>query len=165
MMYLSAITFSEKFIHLTNPYFVPDRETVKALTGAAKRGVDVKLILPGAGATDEGLVFYAGRSYYTHLLKSGVKLYELGGTILHAKTAVIDGVWSTVGSTNMDLWSFLRNDEVNAVILSKDFASQMEAMFAKDLSDSKQILIEQWEQRSPLERLREGFARLFAHWL
>jgi cardiolipin synthase A/B len=165
MMYLSAITFSETFIHLTNPYFVPDRETVKALTGVAKRGVDVKLILPGAGATDEGLVFYAGRSYYTHLLESGVKLYELGGTILHAKTAVIDGVWSTVGSTNLDLWSFLRNDEVNAVILSKDFASQMEAMFEKDLSDSKQILIEQWEQRSPLERLREGIARLFAHWL
>ena len=105
MMYLSAITFSEEYVHLTNPYFVPDRETVKALREAVKRGVDVKIILPGR--SDEGLVFYAGRSYYSHLLESGVRLYELGGTILHAKTATIDGIWSTVGSTNMDLWSFL----------------------------------------------------------
>ncbi len=163
MMYLSALTFSEKSVHLTNPYFVPDKETLKALTDAAKRGVDVNLILPGW--SDEGLVFYAGRSYYTHLLKSGVKLYELKGTILHAKTAVIDGVWSTVGSTNMDLWSFLRNDEVNGVILSRDFATEMETMFANDLLESNQILLERWEQRSPVDRLREWFARLLAHWL
>jgi cardiolipin synthase A/B len=163
MMYLSALTFSGQFIHLTNPYFVPDQETVKAFTEAAKRGVDVKLILPGA--SDEGLVFYAGRSYYTDLLKSGVKLYELRGTILHAKTAVMDGIWSTVGSTNMDLWSFLRNDEVNAVILSKEFATEMEGMFENDLMKSREIVLEQWGKRPLAERLREWFARLFAHWL
>ncbi len=163
IMYLSAITFAENHIHLTNPYFVPDHQTMKALTEAVKRGVDVKIILPGS--SDEGFVFYAGRSFYAHLLKSGVKLYELGGTILHAKTAVVDGVWSTVGSTNMDLWSFLRNDEVNAVILSAEFAKEMEAMFANDLLTSKEITSEQWEHRPLGGRLKEWIARLFSHWL
>ncbi len=106
IMYVSAITFAQNSIHLTNPYFVPDRQTLEALVEAARRGVDVKIILPGT--SDETLVYYASRSFYTKLLKSGVKLYERRGSVLHAKTAVIDGVWSTVGSTNMDLWSFLR---------------------------------------------------------
>jgi len=103
--------------------------------------------------------------YYCPGSNEGVKLYELGGTILHAKTAVIDGVWSTVGSTNMDLWSFLRNDEVNAVVLSREFATEMEAMFANDLSVSNQILLEQWKERSLKERLKEWFTRLFSRWL
>ncbi|HSB04734.1 MAG TPA: cardiolipin synthase [Thermodesulfobacteriota bacterium] len=163
MMYLSATNFAEKFIHLTNSYFVPDRQTLKAFSYAASRGVDVKLILPGS--SDEKLVWHAGRSHYTRLLKSGVKLFELGGTVLHAKTAVIDGVWSTVGSTNMELWSFLRNDEVNAVILSRDFAAEMEAMFQKDLSESNQVLLEQWKKRPLTSRLTEWFARMFSHWL
>ncbi len=163
LMYLSAITFSENFVHLTNPYFAPDRETVKALRDAVKRGVDVKIILPGS--SDEGMIFYAGRSYYKDLLKSGVKLYELEGTILHAKTAVVDGVWSTVGSTNMELWSFLRNDEVNAVVLSRDFADEMESMFSNDLSESKEVSLKQWKKRSFQERLKETLARLLSHWL
>jgi len=163
LMYLAAITFSRNSVHLTNPYFVPNRQMVKALTDAVRRGVEVKLILPGT--TDEGLVFYAGRSFYDHLLRSGVRLYELGGTILHAKTAAIDGIWSTVGSTNMDLWSFLRNDEVNVVVLSTDFAAEMEALFTKDLLDSKEILLEQWQKRPMTDRLKEWFTRLIAYWL
>ena len=85
--------------------------------------------------------------------------------MLHAKTAVIDGVWSTVGSTNMDLWSFLRNDEVNAIILGRDFADKLEAMFRSDLEESTQLLLEQWEKRPLSARLKEWFARLFSHWL
>jgi cardiolipin synthase A/B len=163
IMYVSAFTYAENFIHLTNSYFVPDKQTVEALTNAARRGVDVKIILPGV--SDEGTVFYAGRSHYKHLLKSGVKLYERRASMLHAKTAVIDGVWSTVGSTNMDLWSFLRNDEVNAIILSRDFANEMETMFEKDLENSHQIHLEQWKKRSSSERLREWFSRLLQYWL
>lgn len=85
--------------------------------------------------------------------------------MLHAKTAVIDGVWSTVGSTNMDLWSFLRNDEVNAVILGRDFAVEMEAMFEKDIEDSHQIRLEQWKKRNFSERAKEWLARLLQYWL
>jgi len=106
MMYVSAFTYAEKFIYLTTPYFAPDEQMINALTDAAECGVDVKIILPGV--SDSVLLFYAGRSYYTHLLKSGVKLYERRkDSVLHAKTAVIDSIWSTVGSTNMDLLSLL----------------------------------------------------------
>ena len=162
-MYVSAFVYAERFIHLTNAYFVPDEQTVEALTGAARRGVDVRLILPGT--SDEGVVFYAGRSYYTELLESGVKLYELRSSMLHAKTAVIDGVWSTIGSTNMDLWSFLRNDEVNAIILGRGFAQEMERMFQADLEQSEEILLTRWKKRPFRDRLREWFTRLVQHWL
>ena len=164
MMYVSAFTYAENFIHLTTPYFVPDEQIVKALTNAAERGVDVKIILPGA--SDSVLVFYAGRSYYSHLLKSGVKLYERRtDSMLHAKTAVIDSIWSTVGSTNMDLLSFLNNDEVNAVILSGAFATKMEAVFEEDLRESNQIHLEEWKRRPLMNHVKEWFTRLLAHWL
>jgi cardiolipin synthase len=164
MMYVSAFTYAENFIHLTTPYFVPDEQMMKALTNAAERGVDVKIILPGA--SDSVLVFYAGRSYYTHLLKSGAKLYERrNDAILHAKTAVIDSIWSTVGSTNMDLLSSLNNDEVNAVILSRDFATKMEVMFEEDLRESNQIQLEEWKRRPLMNHVKEWFTRLLAHWL
>ncbi len=163
LMYLSAFTHAEYSIHLTSAYFVPDKQAIKALTDAAKRGVDVKIILPGF--SDVGVVFYAGRSYYTKLLKSGVKLYERREAVLHAKTAVVDDVWSTVGSTNMDLWSFMKNDEVNAVILGQNFASKMEEMFTEDLKASDSIQLEQWEKRSIGEHLREWLGRILSHWL
>jgi cardiolipin synthase len=163
MAYLSAITFASEYIHLTNAYFVPDRQTVRALTDAAKRGVDVQIILPSKSDCMPAL--YAGRFHYSQLLRSGVKLYERHSAVLHAKTAVIDGVWSSVGSTNMDLWSFLRNDEVNAVILGPDFAGQMEAMFKRDLDDSEAISLEKWERRSLGERMKEIFSRSIGYWL
>ena len=163
IMYVSAFVSAQNFIHLTNSYFVPDRQTVKALRDAARRGVDVKIILPGI--SDEKPVYYAGRSHYSHLLKSGVKLYEHKSAMLHSKTAVIDGVWSTVGSTNMDLWSFLRNDEVNAIILGRDFGAEMEAMFEKDVNDSNEIRLERWEKRPLSERAKEWIARLIQYWL
>lgn len=161
--YVAAFTYAQQYLHLTTAYFVPDKQTLEALTSAAKRGVDVKIVLPGV--SDEILVFYAGRSHYTHLLKSGVKLYERKGTMLHAKTAVIDGVWSNVGSTNMDLWSFLRNDEVNAIILGKDFAADMEGLFERDLAESNQIHLKQWEKRPWKQRAKELLSRLIQYWL
>jgi len=163
IMYVSAITFAEQSLHLTNAYFVPDDETVKALGDAARRGVDVKLLLPGS--TDTTLTLSAGRYYFSELLKSGVKIYERRNVMLHAKTMVIDGVWSTVGSTNMDFWSFSSNDEVNAVILNKEFAEEMERMFAGDLAKSHEIRLEEWKKRPVLDRFKEWFAHQFERWL
>ena len=94
-----------------------------------------------------------------------MKLFERRNALLHAKTAVIDGVWSTVGSTNMDYWSFLSDDEVNAVILSREFAIEMEKMFAKDLAESDQIKWEEWKERPLFPRIGEWFAHLFSHWM
>jgi cardiolipin synthase len=163
ILYVSAITFSENSLHLTNAYFVPDDETVKALIAAAKRGVDVRIVLPGT--TDSSMTLNAGRYFYTRLLKSGVKLYKRRGVMLHAKTAVIDNVWSTVGSTNMDFWSFSTNDEVNAVILNKEFAAEMEKMFAGDIAESDEIRLEDWKKRPVFNRFKEWFAHQFRRWL
>ena len=163
IVYVSAISFAEQSIHLTNSYFIPDNQTVKALTDAAQRGVDVKIILPGV--TDSQLALHAQRHHYSGLLKSGVKIYEHSTSLLHAKTATIDKVWSTVGSTNLDFLSLLNNDEVNAVVLSKEFAGEMEKMFVRDLSNSKQIHWAEWKKRPMLPRVREWFVNLFGRWL
>ncbi|WP_296445230.1 cardiolipin synthase [Rhodoferax sp. UBA5149] len=166
LMYLtliSAIGNAEKEVHLTNAYFVPDPQLLKSLIDAAARGVDVKLILPSQ--SDSSIVFHAGRSHYSNLLKGGVKLYERGGAMLHSKTAVIDGVWSTVGSTNLDWRSFLDNDELNAVILGRDFAQKMQASFSADLEASQAIDPESWERRALSLRVKEWMARTVARLL
>jgi cardiolipin synthase len=163
IVYVSAITFAEHSIHLTNAYFIPDNQILDAFTDAARRGVDVKIILPST--SDSTLVLSAARYNYTALLKAGVKIYERRNALLHAKTAVIDGVWSTVGSTNLDYWSLLSNDEVNAVVLSHEFAVEMERMFASDLAQSDQIQLDKWKERSLLQKIKETFTHLFVRWL
>ena len=163
IMYVSAIVFAGNSIHPTNSYFIPDRQTHSALVEAARRGVDVRIIVPKV--TDIPNALYAGRYHYAELLEAGVKLYALRKSMLHAKTGVVDGVWSTVGSTNMDFWSFLSNDEVNAVILSRVFAVEMEKMFARDIAESDPILPAEWKKRPLYPRFREWLAHLIRRWL
>lgn len=160
---LSAINSAETQVSLTNAYFVPDPQLLAALKEAVQRGVDVRLLLPEK--IDSVLVFYASRSYYDELLSAGVKIYERQGALLHAKTALIDGVWSTVGSTNLDWRSFLHNQEIDAVMLGQDFGAQMQALFEKDLESSKLVTLEAWRKRSIGTRIKERAARLWAHWL
>jgi cardiolipin synthase len=160
---LSAIGSAETSVHLTNAYFVPDPQLLAALEAAARRGVDVTLILPSH--TDSGLVFHAGRGRYDELLRAGVKIYERRTVILHSKTALIDGVWATVGSTNLDWRSFLHNQEVNAVVLGPEFGTQVQAMFDRDLAASDPIDLAQWERRTVDLRAKELFARLWEYWL
>jgi cardiolipin synthase len=160
---LSAINSAETRIYLTNAYFVPDPQLLAALKEAVQRGVDVQLLLPEK--TDSIMVFYASRSYYDELLSAGVKIHERQDALLHAKTAVIDGVWSTIGSTNLDWRSFVNNQEINAVILGQDFGAQMQALFQQDLESSRLITLEAWRKRSIGARLKERAARLWAHWL
>jgi len=160
---LSAIGAAETSVHLTNAYFVPDPQLLAALMAAAARGGDVRLILPGR--TDSWLVFHAGRSYYAQLLAGGVKIHERGDSLLHAKTAVIDGVWSTIGSTNLDWRSFLYNDEVNAVVLGPEFGAGMDAVFAADVAASTLVTAESWSHRPLADHAREFAARLWAYGL
>ena len=160
---ISAIGSAETTVLLTNAYFVPDPQLLAALKDAVQRGVDVRIILPSN--TDSWLVFHAGRSYYAELLGAGVKIYERHDALLHSKTALIDGVWSTIGSTNLDWRSFLHNEEVNAVILGQEFGAQMQSMFETDLASSSPITLEQWEQRSIGDRLKETLARIWEYWL
>lgn len=166
LMYLtliSAIGNAEKHVHLTNAYFVPDPQLLKSLAEAVKRGVEVKLLLPSH--SDSEVTFHAGRAHYAALLESGVKIYERRGALLHSKTAIIDGVWSSVGSSNLDWRSALDNDEVNAVVLGRDFARQMQAMFAADLALSDAIDAERWERRPVSLRMKEWMASVWGRLL
>ena len=160
---LSAINSAETQIFLTNAYFVPDPQLLTALKDAVGRGVDVRLLLPEK--TDSVMVFYASRSYYEELLSANVKIYQKQDALLHAKTAVIDGVWSTIGSTNLDWRSFTNNQEINAVVLGQGFGEQMQTLFEKDLESSKQITLEDWRNRSVSVRIKERFARFWARFL
>jgi cardiolipin synthase len=160
---LSAINSAETEVWLTNAYFVPDPQLLAALKAAAARGVDVRIVVPGR--TDSALVFHAGRSYYEQLLQDGVKIFERRDALMHSKTAVIDGVWSTVGSTNLDWRSFLHNQEVNAVVLGTEFGDRMRAAFTRDVAQSGQITLDQWRHRSMVVRLKERFARVWQYWL
>jgi cardiolipin synthase A/B len=155
---ISAIGNAERQVYLTQAYFVPDPQLLASLIDAARRGVDVKLVLPSH--SDSEVVFHVGRSHYSSLLQAGVKIYERHGAVLHSKTAVIDGVWSCVGSSNLDWRSFLSNDEVNAVVLGREFAQQMLNMFSKDLEAAEAIDLDHWQRRSPLIRLKEWGAGL-----
>jgi cardiolipin synthase len=160
---LSAIGSAETSVHLTNAYFAPDPQLLAALEAASGRGVDVTLILPGQ--TDSWLALHAGHAYFERLLLAGVKIYERRGVVLHSKTALVDGVWATVGSTNLDWRSFLHNQEVNAVVLGVDFGAQVQAMFVLDLAASERITLAQWQRRSLGLRLKEWFARVWEYWL
>ena len=160
---LSAISSAETHVFLTNAYFVPDPQLLAELKEAVQRGVDVRLLLPEK--IDSVLVYFASRSYYDELLSAGVKIYERQDALLHSKTALIDGVWSTVGSTNLDWRSFVNNQEINAVVLGQDFGAQMQALFEKDLKSSKLVTREAWRKRSIGARIKERAARLWARWL
>jgi cardiolipin synthase A/B len=155
---ISAVENSQTNIYLTDAYFAPDGQLLRALKTAARRGVDVRLLLPSQ--SDQMLIVSAQRSHYAGLLKAGVKIYEWKGEMLHAKTATVDGVWSTVGSSNLDWWSIARDNELNAVILSHSFGNEMEQMFKDDLRNSKQIQPSQWKDRGLRERFSETTAWL-----
>jgi cardiolipin synthase len=160
---LSAIGSAETSVRITNAYFAPDPQLLQALLAAAARGVEVSLILPAR--TDSWLVFHAGRSHYARLLKGGVRIFERRGVVLHSKTALVDGVWATVGSTNLDWRSFLHNHELNAVMLGADFGQQLQAMFDRDLAASEAIELAAWQRRSPALHVQEWFGRLWEYWL
>src|SRR5207237_9493890 len=132
---------------------VPPPQVIEALSNGARRGVDVRLVLPGH--TDSAVVYHAGRSHYDPLLAAGVKIFERKERLLHAKTAVIDGVWSTIGSTNLDWRSLAYNDELNALVLGADFGARMKAIFERDVALSEAITPEKWADRGVVTRIKE----------
>ncbi len=150
---LAAITLSQKSVHLTTGFFVPTPDLSKALRKAARRGVDVQLIVPGISTSDTAVA--AGRAQYGELLEAGVKLHEFQGKVLHAKTAVIDGAWTAIGSSNLDWRSTVWNNEIDAIILGSDIGGQMERMFQSDVDASKPIDLERWQNRGIVERFHE----------
>lgn len=154
-----SITKAQKTICFTTAYFTPSRRMLQVLEDAVTRGVTVKLLLPGK--SDITAAHYAGRAFFTRLLKAGVEIHTYLGDILHAKTAVFDGLWSVIGSANLDFQSLRRNDEGNVGILDTKFGTRMMDIFQEDLKQSKKILLEEWRRRPLFEKIFEHFFALF----
>jgi cardiolipin synthase len=161
--YLAAFEHASKRLWITHAYFAPNDELMDAMAEAAQRGVDVRLIVPAF--TDSKVVLEATRATYTRLLESGVRIYELRDALLHAKSVVIDGVVSIVGSANLDMRSFVHNDEVNAIVIDAEFARRMEQVFEQDQGESSVVELSSWERRSLWQRLKERVVSLFGYWI
>jgi cardiolipin synthase len=146
-------------ILLTTAYFIPSRRLIERLERAVKRGVKVRLLVPGK--SDIPAASYAGSSFFKRLLKAGIEIHTYLGEMLHAKTYLFDRCWSIVGSTNLDYQSFVYNDEGNIGILNSSFASEMTEIFEDDLRNSVKIDEETWRKRPFLEKMEEHFFALF----
>ncbi len=160
---LASIRAATRQVWVTAAYFVPTYQERQALARAARRGVDVRLLLPSH--SDSGPALAVQQSYYGRLLHAGVKIYERQDGILHSKTVITDGVWSIVGSSNFDNRSVLYNDEVDAVVIGRSTGSQLQQYFQDGLSHAQQIDADSWRQRPLKRKLRERFWRLWEHWL
>lgn len=154
MLYYMAIQAAHKSIHIANAYFLPDRQMREALVAAVHRGVDVKVMVPGS-RNDVPLVRMASRFHYGQLLHEGIKIYEYQTSMLHNKTLVVDGVFSTIGSINFDERSMTYNAEDSLSFHDRAFADKMEAMFQRDLKRCHEVTYESWRHRGWFVRMTE----------
>ncbi len=160
LLYIISIVSATRSIYINNAYFVPDHDTIRALEGAVRRGVDVRVVVPGE-LTDVPIVRQASRLGYELLLRRGIRIFEYQPTMMHSKTMVVDGIWSTIGSSNFDDRSFRLNDEVNVNVYDEAIAAQMEQMFFEDVSRSVEVTGRKWLRRPFFDRFKEGFAGVF----
>lgn len=152
-----SIAGAQRSLYITNAYFAPDKNFVGLLVDAARRGVDVQLLV-GGPKTDVRVARLAAHGRYDALLAAGVRIYEYEPTTLHAKTFVADGVWSSIGTMNFDNRSLALNDEVTLLVLDPGFGQQMETMFRNDLSQAKAVDYAQFRDRSVIEHVKEWAA-------
>jgi cardiolipin synthase len=160
LLYIISIVSAQKSIYINNAYFLPDSDTLRALEGAIRRGVDVRVVVPGEH-TDVPIVRQASRLTYDLMLRRGIRIFEYEPTMMHAKTMVVDGIWTTIGSSNFDDRSFRLNDEVNVNVYDEGVAKQVEQMFFEDVERSHEITTRKWLRRPVFDRLKESFAGVF----
>lgn len=160
---ISALRSAEKSITADAAYFVPTKDEMDALTDAARRGVCVRLILPDK--SDSSFSLAVGHAHYGNLLRSGVKIYETHGVVLHSKTVTVDGVWSVIGSSNFDHRSIVFNDEVDAIVVGSQTADALEAMASEDIGKATEITIAHWHHRSIGERTKEAIGTIWQNLL
>jgi cardiolipin synthase len=144
-MYIAAIEHAQHSIALTNAYFVPDHSLLDALKTAARRGVDVDVLVPWT--SNHRLVDWVVRGYFTECLAAGIRIFCYQGAMIHAKTCTIDGHWSTIGTANLDRLSSVGNYEINLEIDSRAVARQMEAIFASDRTNAAELTLQEWAAR------------------
>jgi len=156
MLFLLSITSAKKSILITNSYFIPDERMMEALLNAAGRGVRVVVLVPGK--IDHKITYRASRSNYGRMLLGGIEIYEYRVALMHAKTMVVDGIWATIGSTNLDNRSFALNEELNLNFYDTELAGRLERIFYEDLKYAKKVTYEEWNSRSLTEKFFELFA-------
>lgn len=159
ILFQTLLASARESVLITTPYFLPDRSARAELVRAVERGVRVRIIVPGKG-TDHALTRNSSRRLYGDLLRAGAQIYEYQPTMIHAKTLVVDDLWSVVGSTNFDNRSFGLNDEVNLAAFDRELAARVAEDFLRDLADSREISYEEWQRRSIFERVQELFGWL-----
>lgn len=152
-LYIEAMEQAQRHIYISQAYFIPDEEILRALIRAARRGVDVRVLVPWE--SNHALADWLARHHFERCLRAGVRLFGYEGAMIHAKTATVDGVWSTVGTANIDRLSLLGNYEINVEIFSEAVAQTMEVVFTCDLGNAREILHEQWSRRPWLARAGE----------
>jgi cardiolipin synthase len=160
VMYYLSIACARRFISIANPYFIPDQTAIQALVDARKRGVDVKVIVSGI-RNDNWLARMNSVRLMGPLLKHGIEIFEYNRTMLHQKTMVVDGLWSTIGTTNFDNRSFAHNDESNVCVHDASLAQQLQNTFLEDLSVCEQVDRAAWRRRGGWARCQEFVAALF----
>jgi cardiolipin synthase len=161
--YRLRIYAAKKRVWITNSYFVPDGRVIRALKRAARRGVDVRVLLPSV--LDIPMIRYASRAVWTDLLAAKVRIFELQDVVLHAKTAVIDGFWSTLGTFNLDHLSLRNNLEVNVAVEDHSFGSMMEESFERDLGHSREVTAAEFQDRPLSDRVIESMLYRFRKFL
>lgn len=159
-LYLEAIDRAQHHVYITQAYFIPDRDILQVLIKAAERGVDVRVLVPEV--SNHIVADWAARSHYTQLLEAGVSLWLFQGAMVHAKTMTVDGRWSTIGTANIDRMSMTGNFEINLEIFDDALARHMETIFDVDLTNSRQLTLEEWESRGPISRILERLIRPFS---
>ncbi|MBI5243775.1 MAG: cardiolipin synthase ClsB [Elusimicrobia bacterium] len=161
--YLHAIHKAKRCVYIANAYFVPDSGIRRALYRALRRGVDVRVLVPSI--SDVPAAAYASRYLFESHLRRGLRLFAWPGPMLHAKIAVVDGVWSVVGSYNMDSRSWWHNLEANIHVVEREFSARLEVLVVRDMERSREITLPRWRLRPPSERLFEGVFHLLRYWL
>lgn len=154
-----TIAAAERTLYVANAYFVPDDDFRRLLIDAAGRGVDVRILAPDEG-TDVPVVRYAARAHYAELLEGGVRVYEYQPTMMHAKTFVVDGVWSSIGSMNFDNRSLAVNEETTLLVLDADLGARMDRLFLDDLRSARELTLDTFGDRGLVERVKERLAVL-----
>ncbi|HET9768260.1 MAG TPA: phospholipase D-like domain-containing protein [Thermoanaerobaculia bacterium] len=154
LLYRLAFASARRELWIQNPYLAPDSAMLELLGEAADRGVDVKVMLPGE-ITDAQVVRHAGHAWFDTLLAHGVEICEYQRTLNHQKIVIVDGVWSHIGSTNLDNRSFATNDEISLGIMDEDIAAELRAAFQRDMEACQPIELQEWRRRSALHKLRD----------
>ena len=160
ILYYLAIMAAQREVIIQNPYLLPDDDALSAIDSAVSRGVKVWIMVPSVDATDNAIVQHASHHRFGHLLKRGVRIWEYDKTLLHQKVMIVDGLWSSVGSTNFDARSFEINDEINVGVVDPAVAAQLRSAFVEDLKSARERTLQEWKNRLLFHKLQDGLAYL-----